>query len=706
VYFIRIKIGKDDEFVIGDGLLQECKVHLDEGQNASNCTFKIYDKSRKYTEKYFKLVYEQNGLTSLPPVEQSGSSSAQNQTPGSAADQNSTTLNTDVNTRAFLDMIAFSEGSQRYNILFGGGSFNSYADHPRRVIQGSSASGRYQILQGTFDDARSAIGVTDFSPQSQDRVAIWLINRDGALDEVRAGNIDAAIDLTNGTWVSFDVKPRAELLAFWRQRVEFYNRGGQTRSQATNSVQSTNADPFQKPALVKAEVGSQITIELGYQGQILTAYSFLHTSLNFDLFNQTVLVFGGQSANWVMAATVKNTAYSNITFKQFAQKICDNYGLRLDFKGDLNPKYEYFPQRGISDYDALLTEARRLGYRVYCQGNTLQIYDRRSKNAGKDAAEFVFEYADNLGLVFNVSHTAQSGTGDGARSSDPNQRSTTGQRKAEINPGSGTIVLKQKDTLVARGKETTSTTGSDVASVKPNVENGSDSGALEAQSNEARIRGVTATIGNVPFRPEYLYITPDVTLSTRGIAPSLDRIWVIQSIDHDYTVTGGFKHQLTLYTPLKAREPAPTTGGDAVPGDLPPNNPNGFIKPCQGVLTSAYRTRRRPNHKGIDIASNAGTPIYASQDGVVNGVVNSCPGLRASDGCGGGYGNRVYLNHSGGFQTRYAHLQNVSVSNGQTVKQGALIGLMGNSGASRGIHLHFEIRLNGEPVNPQQYITV
>lgn len=707
MYFIRIKIGKDDEFVIGDGLLMECRVSLNEGENASNCSFKIYDKSRKYTEKYFKLIYEQNGLTSLPDPNSNNQtgSSANNQTPGSAADQNQTVLNTDVNTRAFLDMISYAEGAPRYNILFGGGSFSSYRDHPRQVIQGSSASGRYQILRATYDDARSAIGVTDFTPQSQDRIAVWLINRDNALDEIRSGNINAAIELTDETWTSFQVKPRADLIRYWRERVAYYQRGGQSQAQANNSVQNANRDPFNKSALVKAEVGSQITIELGYRGQILTAYSFLHTSLEFDLFNQTVLVFGGQSANWVMSVTPKNTAYSNITFKQFAQKVCDNYGLRLNFKGELNPKYEYFPQRNISDYDALLIEARRLGYRIYCQGNTLFIYDRRSKNAGKDSAEFVFEYADNLGLTFNVSHQASNGTSDGARSSDPNLRSTTGQRKTEINPGSGTLVLKQKDTLIARGQEKTSTTGSDVATVKPSVQNSSDTGSIEAQSNEARIRGITATIGDIPFRPEYLFITPDVTLSTRGIAPSLDRIWVVQSIEHIFSTTSGFKHNIVLYTPLKAREPAPTDQGSVTPGELPPNNPNGFIKPTNGVLTSAFRTRRRPRHNGVDIAAAAGTPVWASQDGVVSNMVNSCPPT-PQDGCGGGYGNRVYLEHSGGFQTRYAHMKNVQVTNGQTVKQGQVLGYQANSGSSRGVHLHFEIRLNGEAQNPQRYITI
>jgi murein DD-endopeptidase MepM/ murein hydrolase activator NlpD len=106
----------------------------------------------------------------------------------------------------------------------------------------------------------------------------------------------------------------------------------------------------------------------------------------------------------------------------------------------------------------------------------------------------------------------------------------------------------------------------------------------------------------------------------------------------------------------------------------------------------------------VDIAAAAETPIYASRSGSVTAVVNGCPPLRASDDCGGGYGNRCYINHDGGFQTRYAHLTRCVVSNGQQVRQGELVGYMGNSGASRGVHLHFEIRENGTAINPASKI--
>lgn len=707
MYFIRIKIGDGDEFVIGDGKLRSCSVMLAEGTNNSYCNFTIYDPTKKYAEKYFKFIYSNNGLTPLPPVEPTNTSTDNTDT----SILNQSSINADANTKAFLDMIARAEGSERYNILFGGGTFQGYADHPRRVIQGSSAAGRYQILQGTYDDAKRTIGVTDFTPNSQDQIAIWLIRRRDALSNVQQGNIAQAIEQLDETWTSFQVKDRNELIAFWRQRVQFYTQGQQGRETANNTVQGVKNTPTEKPPTVEANVGSQCTVELGYQGEIIAASSFLHTSVKFGLYNSRVLEFGCQSAAWVLTEKIKNTAYTNITFKEYCEKVTSAHGMRLDFQGTLNPKYEYFPQRGITDYDCLLSEARRLGYRVTTVGNTLKVYDRRSKLEGLDAPQFVFEYADTLGLQFDVSHVAQTDRGDGARSSNPNERSPTGQRKTAIDPGSGTQTSVLKESLLGSGTNIgqNATTGSDVAPVAPETMDSSDTGSTTAQANESRIKGIKANLGRIPFNSSYLLCTPDDVIATRGITETLDRVWTIESVQHDYDVDSGFFHTFNLYSPLISRVPEEATPGssdNSTDTPLPPANPNGFIKPTDGVKTSGFRTARRPRHQGVDI-SRHGARVWASQDGVVADVVRSCPPT-PQDGCGGGYGNRVYINHQGGFQTRYAHMKDIpaEIVVGKQVKQGDRLGTQANSGSSRGVHLHFEIRLNGEPQNPERYITI
>ncbi|NOR62969.1 MAG: peptidoglycan DD-metalloendopeptidase family protein, partial [Rhodobacteraceae bacterium] len=98
-------------------------------------------------------------------------------------------------------------------------------------------------------------------------------------------------------------------------------------------------------------------------------------------------------------------------------------------------------------------------------------------------------------------------------------------------------------------------------------------------------------------------------------------------------------------------------------------------------------------HKGIDMASSLNTPIYATADGTVQ-----------FSGTQSGYGNVVILDHGGGYETYYAHLNRRLVTVGQTISRGDRIALMGNTGRSTGVHLHYEIRKDGVAVNPMTYI--
>lgn len=129
--------------------------------------------------------------------------------------------------------------------------------------------------------------------------------------------------------------------------------------------------------------------------------------------------------------------------------------------------------------------------------------------------------------------------------------------------------------------------------------------------------------------------------------------------------------------------------------------PPTYIKPLSGgLITSGYGYRPRPNvagatsnHPAIDWATPTGTPIYASSGGTVSKA-----------GWIGSYGYAVYIDHEDGKQTRYAHLSRIQVTVGQKVRQGERIALSGNTGASTGPHVHFEIRVHGTPVNPLNYV--
>lgn len=116
-------------------------------------------------------------------------------------------------------------------------------------------------------------------------------------------------------------------------------------------------------------------------------------------------------------------------------------------------------------------------------------------------------------------------------------------------------------------------------------------------------------------------------------------------------------------------------------------------------MTSRFGRRRSPfsnrleHHNGIDLKAEAGTPVIAPADGLVLEAEYS-----------GGFGNRIIIKHGEHFETRYAHLAKMSVKKGDKVKRGATIGLSGNTGKSTAPHLHYEVRKNGQLVDPFHYI--
>ena len=120
---------------------------------------------------------------------------------------------------------------------------------------------------------------------------------------------------------------------------------------------------------------------------------------------------------------------------------------------------------------------------------------------------------------------------------------------------------------------------------------------------------------------------------------------------------------------------------------------------ADAVMTSDFGMRTHPvlggrrNHKGIDLAQPMGTPVYATADGLVGKAEWFSS-----------YGNYIQIEHGGEMQTRYAHLSGYAVSAGQFVHKGDLIGYVGSTGRSTGPHLHYEVRIAGEAVDPTPYM--
>lgn len=139
------------------------------------------------------------------------------------------------------------------------------------------------------------------------------------------------------------------------------------------------------------------------------------------------------------------------------------------------------------------------------------------------------------------------------------------------------------------------------------------------------------------------------------------------------------------------RRAAGIAGGPSVPS----GGSGSFSWPVTGPITSPFGWRSNPFggspefHQGLDIAAPSGTTVTAAASGTV---------IMAQ--WYGGYGNYILLDHGGGYSTGYGHLSAIYVSNGQAVKRGQAIGAVGSTGASTGPHLHFEVRIDGKPVDP------
>jgi murein DD-endopeptidase MepM/ murein hydrolase activator NlpD len=133
----------------------------------------------------------------------------------------------------------------------------------------------------------------------------------------------------------------------------------------------------------------------------------------------------------------------------------------------------------------------------------------------------------------------------------------------------------------------------------------------------------------------------------------------------------------------------------AAPGGATDTTPSssGLIWPVSGPVTSGFGMRWGRMHEGIDIAAGTGTPIHAAASGRV-----------IYAGWMSGYGNFVIIDHGASLATAYGHQSRIAVGNGQSVTQGQVIGYVGCTGHCFGPHLHFEVRINGQPVNPLSYL--
>ncbi|MBU9712344.1 M23 family metallopeptidase [Evansella tamaricis] len=236
--------------------------------------------------------------------------------------------------------------------------------------------------------------------------------------------------------------------------------------------------------------------------------------------------------------------------------------------------------------------------------------------------------------------------------------------------------IKQKDNEIAGAKEEYSRLQEDVLDVQLTIE---EFKAFESQLNELELEipsevedVITGSSGGMEFPESTEDTGSNVTSTLVDMKSELPKL--INSFEQTVERIAEYEEKLRT---------TPT-----------------IFPAAEGRITSRFGNRRDPFtawtrfHSGIDIAAPLNTPIYAGADGTV---------IHA--GSNGGYGLTVMIKHSGTYETLYAHLNHIDVEVGDKVTKGDQIGGMGTTGRSTGVHLHYEIKRNGELIDPYTYIT-
>jgi murein DD-endopeptidase MepM/ murein hydrolase activator NlpD len=214
---------------------------------------------------------------------------------------------------------------------------------------------------------------------------------------------------------------------------------------------------------------------------------------------------------------------------------------------------------------------------------------------------------------------------------------------------------------------------------------------LEQVAKERDVQ--VASLGSIASEVSALYgLKSDPTVGTGSsdqihdadITSSLDQLHALRTS----ALTGATMVGLTMGLTRNA------TTADWIRANSAPN-----VWPVEGQVTGSFGERIDPFngegafHSGVDIGSTYGKQIIAPADGVVIATETL-----------GGYGKIIMMDHGSGISTRYGHLSGFAVTAGQRVQRGDVIGYVGESGRSTGPHLHYEVRINGTPVNPYKYL--
>lgn len=461
------------------------------------------------------------------------------------------------------------------------------------------------------------------------------------------------------------------LAAYYKARIADLTIAAQAQplaSSATKPVDTT----------VKTAPVTPVTTEPIIKGNKLfvdwldVSFEFYHTGTDVNSDGTTTLT--GQGLRWVLNRRKRTKAVSGLTFSQLAARIGKSHGITVEYQAAFDPSFEVVEQAGISDYALLKREAGRAGLYI-------------SESPGKVVIQSLSQIKDTTILlevgVNLLKYTVKDRAIDADATVEQPDSSLTAEVKGVIDPLTGKLVQKIPDVDPAKKTKDTTGTTPTKAPISGVMTPGQEIKATQQLQRVKRVKGLPSTF-TVATNSTFMTLTPLSALRTKGISKYLDRVWLVDKVTHssDGTTT------IDCFSPVEVVDLSPTIQNVVNPTGVVTDAPPGvFICPTTGKVTSVVGNRSAPkagastNHKGTDIANAIGTPIVASEDGIV-----SFSGVQR------GYGNVVYIKHANGYETRYAHLSQIQARLNATIKKGQAVGLMGTTGNVTGCHLHFEIR--------------
>ena len=203
----------------------------------------------------------------------------------------------------------------------------------------------------------------------------------------------------------------------------------------------------------------------------------------------------------------------------------------------------------------------------------------------------------------------------------------------------------------------------------------------------------TETITEVMDIPYGTAESPDNEMERGKTVLLSDGVLGEKQIEYKITKVNGVPVQIDVVSETMNAAPVDEVRAVGVKEEEKKASTGTYRRPYFGIISSRFGARWGRQHTGIDYSGKMGDPINAADGGTV-----------IFAGTDGGYGIIVKISHENGYETWYGHMSEFTVKKGQTVAKGDLIGKIGNTGNSTGPHLHFEVRKNGVPQNPETYV--